>query len=334
MLAKLEAIMPLNIDSTMITCWRSCEEKFRDEFIYGLRPPGLSIDLHAGACFATALEVTRKEFFTGGKSLPEALLRGQAAFEIAWGGFEIPEFKKTAKTKDNMWKAVEEYFAKFPPITDHLQPYIDAQGKPTFEFTFAIPLEPACNPQRLGMGSGLTVSYDPEDYKGHFPLHPDGHPWLYSGRLDMLGKYEDLPCAADEKTTGRSISTGWADQWNLRNQFMGYKWALNESGIPVRNVIVRGISIMKTIINFAEAVKDYPNELLARWKEQLRCDLWHIRRAWDLRKFEYNFAEACTSFGNCIFMDACSSANPEGWLEQFEVRRWNPILKNPTSEAA
>ena len=322
-----EAILQPYIDSTMLTCFRSCPRKFYNEFVLGLRPPGLSIDLHAGACFATAMEVFRKSFY--GESLPvdAAKQKALAAFLVAWGDFEIPEHKKTAKTKDRMWDAVEEYIVKFPPATDHIQPfYVD--GKPTFEFNFAIPLEPACDPSVLIGGAKV---YGPDDFAnaGHFPLHPSGEPWLYTGRFDMLGSYQGKPVVLDDKSTGRSISSGWSEQWNLRNQFIGYTWACQQVGIPLETCVPRGIAVLKTKIDFDEAIKTYSNDLRSRWLEQVRRDMWRLRRAWDEGYFDYNFADACTSYGSCIFMDACQSASPENWLGQFTVSRWNPLAKNP-----
>jgi hypothetical protein len=318
----LQPILQPYIDSTMLTCFRSCPRKFYHEFVLGLRPPGLSIDLHAGACFATACEVFRKSFYGEGHDFTASMQRALAAFEIAWGDFEIPEFKKTAKTKDNMWKAVEEYFAKFPPLTDHVQPFYTA-GKPTFEFTFAIPLEPAMHP---------SGNYDVVHNLDHFPLHPFGEPFLYSGRFDMLGKFDGRPCVVDDKTSGRSISTGWSDQWNLRNQFIGYTWACQQVGIPLDTVVPRGITVLKTKIDFAEAIKTYSDLLRAKWLEQLRRDLWRLRRAWDEGYFDYNFADACTAYGQCIFMDMCRSESPESWANDFEVNRWNPLHKNPIED--
>lgn len=320
--------MPLYIDSTMLTCARSCLEKFRLEFVYGLRPSGLSVDLHAGGAFAAATEAFRKAVFGSGKPVDEALQLAHAAFAVYWGDFEIPDGKKTAKTFDGTWQAFENYANKFPPLTDHVKPYY-VNGKPTFEFTFAVPLEPAVYP----FTKGTMESYDPDDHPGEFPLHPSGEPWLYSGRFDLLGQYMGRPCVLDDKTTGRSISSGWAEQWNLRNQFMGYVWACQQSGLDLDTVVIRGIAILKTMTNFAEAIKVYSDDKVARWHEQLRRDLWRIRRAWDTGYFDYNFADSCTSFGNCIFMPVCeaSDANKSNWMNDYEVRRWNPLAKNPVN---
>jgi hypothetical protein len=98
------------IDSTMITCFRSCPRKFYNEFVLGLRPPGISIDLHAGGVFASAVEEVYRQIWEQDKPLDLALMLAQAKFFTEWGDVEAPEWKRTAKTKDRMWEAVESYF--------------------------------------------------------------------------------------------------------------------------------------------------------------------------------------------------------------------------------
>jgi hypothetical protein len=137
----------------------------------------------------------------------------------------------------------------------------------------------------------------------------------------------------DDKTTGRAPSEEWSRQWTLRTQFMGYVWALQQCGLDVDSVAVRGIGILKESIRHAEHIQPYSDFLLDRWVEQLRRDMWRLRRCWDEQNFDFNFGEACTNYGNCIFMDACSSRNGIQWLSDFEVRRWNPLLKNPVAVA-
>src|SRR5262245_20237342 len=121
-MTQFEAILPPNIDSTMISAFRSCHRKSFNEFILGLRPPGMSIDLHAGGCFAKAIETVRRAVHIKGYDLPNALMAGQIAFEAEWGDVVPPPNKKTAKTKDRVWEAVDDYFKKYPPLTDHIQP--------------------------------------------------------------------------------------------------------------------------------------------------------------------------------------------------------------------
>lgn len=326
--------LPLHVDSTMMTCFRACPQKFFREFVQGYRPSGLSIDLHAGACFAGALEEVRKQVYGNGKSLADALLIAEARFFTEWGDVEVPEWKKTAKTKDRVWEAVvgdgtekgEGYFQRYRPLTDRMQPFKDQNGKPTFEYTFAIPLEP--HTDNLNLADEKT--FNDELW---FPSHPNGGPFLYTGRFDLLGTYDDHPTPLDDKTTGGSIGANWSESWDLRNQFLGYTWACQQCGLDVEGVLVRGIAIQKTQIVHAEAYKQYSKELLGRWYEQLRRDMWRLRRCYDAQYFDYNFADACTSYGSCVFMPVCQSAAPENWLNSFEVRHWNPLSKNPIVEA-
>ena len=87
----------------------------------GFRPPGISIDLHAGGCIATGLEETYRAFFSG-KPLQEALANAHAIFMLEWGDIEPPEHnpRKKAKNRDNSWRAIETYFETYPPDTDHV----------------------------------------------------------------------------------------------------------------------------------------------------------------------------------------------------------------------
>lgn len=320
-MAAAAPALPTHIDSTMRSCFVSCPEKFRLEFVHGYRPAALSIDLHAGGCFATGIEQTYRGLYERGLSLPDALARSHAIFMQEWGDFEVPEFKRTAKSRDRVWEAISNpgdekspgYFDTYHPATDHVQPFFDTEGKPTFEYTFAIPLD---------------------DGRNEWPKHPSGEPWLYTGRFDMLGTYSGRPVVRDEKTTGSSIGASWADQWNLRAQFIGYVWACQQGGIPLDSVVVRGIGIQKTQIVHIEAIKQYGPFIVQRWLEQLRRDLWRLRRSWDEGYFDFNLGESCSSYGGCHFRPVCSSPTPAAWLSNYTVKHWNPLLKNPISGAA
>lgn len=301
------ATLPLYIDSTMMSCFRSCPRKFYREFVLGLRPAHVSVDLHAGGCFAAALEAVYTAIYVEGKSFFDALVAGHRRYLIEWGSFE--PMGDTPKTRENTWAALEDYFATYPPITDKVQPYMH-EGKPTLEFTFGIPLEP----------------------DGNFPSHPSGEPFIYSGRFDMLGLLEGTrPCVRDEKTT-KSISHSWAEQWDLRSQFSGYVWACQQSGLKLDTVVVRGIGILKTKFHQVEAIKQYSEANVSRWHEQLRRDLWRMRRMWDEGYWDYNLADSCTAYGGCAFRDLCNSPDEARWYGNYTQRRWNPLLKNPIAD--
>lgn len=319
------AILPVHIDATMTSVFRNCPQKFLLEFVYGFRPPGLSIDLHAGACFAAGVEEVYRQIHHHHRPYDEAVVRAHARFMTEWGDMEPPDWKKTAKTRDRVWEAIvgggdadnQGYFEAYPPLTDDIQPYVASDGKPTLEYTFAIPLEPVAE----------TWEWDRPPH-GHFPRHPSGSPFVYCGRFDMLGTYHQRPIIKDDKT-GSSMGRDWAEKWDLRSQFIGYTWACRQCGIDVDSVAVRGIGILKEKFHQLQTIKVYNDMIRERWLEQLRRDLWRIVRSWDEGYFDYNLADACTNYGLCIFRDMCQSADPSPWASNYEVRRWNPLDLNP-----
>lgn len=300
----LSPILPLQIDSTMISTFRSCPQKFFLEFVCGLRPRAKSIDLHAGACFSASLEAFYKHYWLKEPQVDAALLTAQRTFLSQWGGYQSNK-PDSPKTPENVWTAFEHYIKTYPPATDHIQPYF-VDGHPTFEFSFAIPL----------------------DFPG-FPTHPSGGPFIYTGRPDLLGHWHGKPVIRDEKTTTRFL-TNWSEQWDLRSQFIGYTWVAQHVGLKCDTVAVRGVVINKTQIRQVEAFKVYTEQDLSRWFEQLRRDLWRIRRSYDEGYWDWNLADACTNYGSCIFLGLCKSPHPENWYSQFEVNRWNPLSRNPS----
>lgn len=310
----MSPVLPTVLDSTMRSCLRSCPQKYFKEFVLGLRPAALSVDLHAGSCFASALERIRKSIFGESRmDLNGALLSAYPHFLQEWGDFT--SFKDTPKTQTNVWAAVESYFDQYPPLSDSVQPY-SHEGVPTYEFTFAIPLNPSDG----------------------FEPHPvTGDPWLYGGRFDMLGAYHSRPCVLDEKTT-TSIGAAWYDQWQLRGQFIGYVWACQQLGINLDTVVCRGVGILKTKISHAEAVKQYSDFIIERWLNEVRKDTHLLARLWrdylsaGSSAFDFNLADACSSYGGCPFKDLCASSNEEIYYSQYAVRRWNPTARNPVEE--
>lgn len=300
--------LPTHIDSTMMSTASSCKQKFFTEFCLGLRPAETSIDLHAGAVFSATLERFYREFHQNGVDTPVALARAYATFTTEWGDFIIRK-DKHPKTPENMWAAVESYLAVYPPRTDSVQPYF-TDGTPSFEFSFAIPL----------------------DFPG-FPLHPlTGDPFIYTGRFDLFGRYQGtIPCIRDEKTAQR-LESNWAEKWDLRSQFLGYCWALQHLGIRCTTTVVRGVIITTKEVRQVEAVKTYPQFLIDRWFEQLRRNLTAIVACHNDSWWDYNLGEACTQYNHCPFMPRCTSPHPEVWDSTYVVKRWNPLLRNPISD--
>lgn len=317
--------LPLYIDSTMLTAFRSCPRKFYLEFCRGLRSgDGVSIDLHCGGCLAHALETVYNLIHLDGMSFERAMTLASVQFEIDWGDVEPTWRYSTAKgkehlkvysspkTKERTWEVIEEFFKLFPPVFDHIQPLFIANA-PTVEFTFAIPL------------TQETLGYP-------VPLHPSGDPFLYSGRIDFLGRYGKTILPLDHKT-GKYQDEHWTEKWDMRSQFIGYVWACEQLGLPVRgNYAVRGIIIQKEQCSFPEAIKSIPHARTERWKGQLVRDLHRLVDCWKSGYFDYDFGETCTSYGLCQYFHACRAEDEELWLKDMKPRFWNPLAKNPVAE--
>jgi len=290
----------------MLTVFRSCPKKFEWEFITNLAPSAISEHLHAGGCFASALENVYERVFKHGETLDAALAYAEAAFAVQWGDYTPPE--KSAKTADRIFLAVLDYFREYPPHSDPIQPF-RIEDRPTYEFTFAVPLDRE------------TTGLD-------FPLHPSGSPFLFAGRYDTLGHMGNKLVIRDEKTMS-TVRQNWSETFDMRSQFLGYCWASQILGIAVDTVVIRGIVILKTKFHQLQTIKLYPKERIARWLEQTRRDLTRMVAAHDSGYFDYDFGDSCTSYGTCAYMPLCTSVDPSRWYSSYRKRSWNPIKADP-----
>jgi hypothetical protein len=311
--------LPHYVDSTMMSTWRSCKRKHFHTTILGLQPPGRNIHLVAGGAFAAGIEHARKAAFAGAEHIDDQLHAAYPAFRREWGP-DTPFFEGEGKSYTNTFASLEEYLRTYPILSDEIQPLRNSDGTPTVEFTFAIPLDPAAG----------------------WPVHPDGGPFSYVGRFDMLGNWwngtDSLPCILDEKTTS-GLGPFWLQQWAMRGQFMGYCWALQQLGYPVRHCFVRGVALLKTKTTFLTAPVSYSQFLLSRWEQQLRHDLAEMAAAFTVAReqdfnaealaalYGYSFADACSSYGGCAYTSICGASVPERWYSAFEYRRWDPLHK-------
>lgn len=292
-------VFPNIIDSTMLTCFRSCPEKFYNEFCLNLAPAAISPDLHAGGAFAAGIEAVRRAFYADGLALEAALAKGIEAFTRYWGDYTPPE--KHAKTYTNMSNALFDYFERYDPKTDHVQPLMN-NGQPQVECRFAHP---------------MPVNH---------PVTKE--PLIFAGRFDMLGAMAGQHFIVDEKTT-KGFAINWSRQWSLRSQFLGYTWACREQGINVEGAIIRGIAILKSEFRHLEAIIPMPQWQLDRWYLQTVRDMERMVACWDEGFFDFNYGESCSSYGGCQFEILCTAKDPALWYGDFTTRNWNPLHRDP-----
>ena len=293
---------PTVIDSSILAEYKACAYKFKLGAVDEYKPKGQSVHLHAGGAFARGMEAARNAFWVQNLSAESAVAAGLGALLTAYGDFECPS--DSAKSAERMAGAFEFYFSRYPLGGDGTEPIKFASGRRGIEFSAAQPL----------------------------PLiHPDsGDPILYSGRMDAINSYAGGIFITDEKTTTQ-LGASWARQWDLRSQFTGYSWLCRENGIKVDGVLVRGISILKTKYDTAEAISYRPEWQVERWyKETL---IWINRMVEDYKAghFLRNLDHSCAEYGGCMFKTCCASLDEAPWLETyFERRHWDPIAGKET----
>lgn len=296
--------LPHVIDSTMLVQFRACPKKFEYEYAHNLRPAGRKVDLVAGGAFAAGLEAAYQAYFNEGKGHDKAMQAAYKAFRSEWGDF--PETTKgSTKTATRTFAALLDYFNTYSLDKDHVRPMLRGDGTATYEFSFAIPLDFA-----------------------EFPRHPDGSPFIYAGRFDAFGMMGKTMVIRDEKTSGRAPSHNWTEQWNLRNQFLGYVWAAQASGYPVDTVVVRGVTIQATQFYQVEAIKKYDLWEINRFVNQLQRDLHRMVDCWQSGYFDYNLGDTCTSYGLCSYHQLCSTREPEIWFGEYSREKWDPITRS------
>lgn len=258
-----------------------------------------SIHLVAGAAYAKGLEIARLAY-TQGVSPEECLERGVQALIEEYGDAECPETE--SKTLDRMVGALEFYFSQYPLEDDPARISI-ISGVPAVEWRFALPL-PFKNPDT-------------------------GEPLIYAGRTDMICEFAGARYAEDDKTT-KSLGPKWGNQWDLRSQFTGYAWAGQELDLGLQGTLVRGVSILKTKYESAQAIVNSPPWKINEWIEHrdhlIESALAYYRSGY----WEPALDMTCEEYGGCSFKSICTIPPDRriNWLRtNFGEGTWSPLNK-------
>jgi hypothetical protein len=127
----------------------------------------------------------------------------------------------------------------------------------------------------------------------------------------------------------------------LDAQQTGYVWGLRQFGLPVIGAIIRGIGILSRDITFSPPVfLTIPKWRVEQWLQQVIDDVDEMATAWERYKrfVQLGLADperafrralsksACHQFNKpCAFLPLCTSPDPERWLTDYEVDRWDPL---------
>lgn len=297
----MKIAFPEVIDSSIMSTFRACGQKFAWEYGLHFKPRTLSIHLHAGACFARGLEITRKAYFEHNLPSHAAIEEGLKALLEAWGDY--PTEDDQTKSLPRMLGALEYYFSEdgYPLEREQFPPITLPSGARGIEFSFAQPLP-------------LT--------------HPEtGNPLIYCGRFDAVVEGPGGTFGLDDKTTSRLGAT-WSRQWDNRSQFTAYTWGAGMSGRPISGFLVRGISILKSKYETLQAITYRPQWMVDRWYRQLLWDISDMIEQWKSGVWRVNLDHSCAEFSGCPYLQPCLSPEPLPWLESsFDRRRWDPLKR-------
>lgn len=299
----LKVEFPEYVDSSMLSTYKSCPAKFFRTYLQHWKPKGLSVHLVAGKAFAAGLEATRKAFYEQGQDKEAAIAAGLMKLITSYGDFECPP--DSAKSLERMCGAFEFYWDNYELSHDPSNsPVTMPNGRRGIEFSFSEPID---------------------------VLHPTtGNPLLYVGRMDAIYNFAGDVYIIDEKTTTQ-LGASWSRQWDLRGQFTGYKWGCDRAGIRVGGAIVRGVSILKTKYDTAQAITYRPDWQVSRWYDETCSWISAMVADFQSGRYLHNLGDSCADFGGCALMRVCTSESPQNWLETyFERRKWNPVLHEET----
>jgi len=296
---------PQVLDSTILSTYLACPQKWYYRHCLGLTSVETSPDLHAGACFARALEVTRRAYYDNGRDAAAAIDLGCGALIEAWGDYEPPS--NNPKTLDRMLGALDYYFQQWPLDDRRLPVPVELNGRAAVECTFALPIADSA-----------------KEY-----LHPEtGEPLLFAGRYDMFAQDSTgKRYIVDEKTT-KALGASWPQQWRLRGQFTAYAWAAREYGTPADTILIRGVCIQKTQYRHAEAIVYRSSLDISRWHEMLIRTVPAMIETYRSAPAQLPlrvYSDACSSYGGCQFADLCAAKYAEQWYSTFSRKFWNPL---------
>jgi hypothetical protein len=97
---------------------------------------------------------------------------------------------------------------------------------------------------------------------------------------------------------------------------------------------------MKQSINFAEGIYSRPQWQIDQWLRQLQIDVDGMVRSYDEMcerisigdgkphlAFNQAFDSACSAYAGCPFVELCDSPDPTPWYDNYEVRVWDPLMR-------
>jgi hypothetical protein len=295
------------IDSTSIGMLKTCPRLYYYTMIEGWAPKDDSIHLRFGIEYHHALETYAHQRAEGVQhsaavqaTVREILLRT--------GGWDPDRSTKAGKYKnrETLVSLVVDYLDHF--VDDRCETYILESGKAAVELSFRFELDFA-------------------------PMTDPAQPYVLSGHLDRVVRFNDHLFVMDHKTTLTTPGDYYFDQYEPNNQMTLYTIA---GGVilhtPIKGVMIRAGQILlekphRFVTGFTYRTPDQIQEWLDDLKVHLaNAEVYATEDYWPMND------TACGNYGGCKFRKVCSK--DPGVREAFlradfnqlgENEKWNPL---------
>lgn len=307
-------------DSTSLGFLKTCPRLYQYIMLEGWTPKEDSVHLRFGQEYHTAIQ-DYENLRAGGSSFDDAVRETIRLLLVRITDFDPDPTTKAGRYKNpsTLLQLVVDYLDEYR--NDPCETFILENGKPAVELSF-----------RFELDWGPQIQGDWDDPK----LRVDQpQPYLLSGHLDRVVRYNDELMILDHKTTTTLPSDYYFAGYSPNNQMTLYTFA----GEVVLNTVIKGV-----IVEAAQICLDKPNKFIRspQYRSNEVIEEWLSDLEYHLNAAEaYAAADhwpmndtACGNYGGCRFREICSK--PPAVREKFlkadfnqlpESERWNP-LKN------
>lgn len=326
-------------DSTSLGWLKTCPRLYQYSMIEQWRSRGNSVHLDFGSWYHSALELYDKLRAQGTVSKPgpwdhEDSLREVVHECLSWTWIPCDEAPgqpwdsgHNLKTRETLVRTVIWYLEQFHE--DTCETVILANGKPAVELSFRLEMDwgpkhyiehdkISFTPGALNLGTDTGVK----------SLVPNGQPYVLSGHLDRVVRFQEHFYVMDRKTSSTTIGSYYFDQYNPDNQMSLYSMAARVIyNTPVRGVIIDAAQIAVGFSRFSRGftfrTEAQVEEWLGNTKQWLAlAEQFAVAGFWPMND------KSCHQYGGCVFRKVCSKS-PEvrgKFLEtDFVKKQWNPL---------
>ena len=225
------------------------------------------------------------------------------------------------KNRETLVSLVLDYLDHF--VDDPCETYIKSDGTPAVELSFRFELD-------FGPESARAAKDYGEDgivYGGYV------QPYLLSGHLDRVVRFNDHLFVMDHKTTTTTPGDYYFNQYDPNNQMTLYTIA---GGIilhtPIKGVIIRAGQILLEKPNrFVSGFTYRTPDQIDEWLNDLRfhfsnAEAYALNDHWPMND------TACGNYGGCKFREVCSKS-PDvrerflaaDFIKLAPEEKWNPL---------